>query len=112
MATEILRRIVVTESTYEVIWCAKNGAEAIMHCNHSVPDLILMDINLPGMDGYEALKQLQFKLDTQNIPVFAISANAMEKDIKMGEKAGFCAYITKPLDVAELIREIDKAVDV
>jgi CheY-like chemotaxis protein len=65
------------------------------------PDLILLDINLPDMDGYEALKRLQNMEETHDIPVIALSANAMEKDIDRAKEAGFKDYITKPIDMAK-----------
>ena len=70
------------------------------------PDLILMDINLPGMDGITAMKYLQNTPETQDIPVVAISAYAKPRDIKQGLAAGFCDYLTKPLDVAEFHRVV------
>ena len=73
------------------------------------PDLIIMDINLPGMNGFEALKALRQNATTQAIPVVALSANAMEKDIQRGLAAGFTRYLTKPIRIAEVqtaIREI------
>jgi len=71
------------------------------------PDLILMDINLPGMNGIEALKLLQDIQETKNIPVIAISAAAMAEDIKAGLEAGFKNYITKPINVSEFIQVIE-----
>ena len=65
------------------------------------PDLILLDINLPDMDGYEALKRLQHMEETHDIPVIALSANAMQKDIDRAKEAGFKDYITKPIDMAK-----------
>ncbi len=70
------------------------------------PDLILLDINLPGMDGFEVLEQLQKNKITSDIPVIAISANAMPKDIEKGQKAGFDGYITKPIDVVTLLEVV------
>lgn len=72
------------------------------------PALILMDINLPGMDGYEALAALQADPRTADIPVAAVSANAMKGDEKRGLEAGFAAYLTKPLDIPALFRTIDQ----
>jgi PAS domain S-box-containing protein len=72
------------------------------------PDLIMLDINLPGMNGFEVLKQLQAQADTCNIPVLAITANAMPEDIERGLAAGFLAYLTKPLDLVRLQTEIDR----
>jgi PAS domain S-box-containing protein len=78
----------------------------LAHGEH--PDLIMLDINLPGMSGYEMLKELQASADTCEIPVLAISANAMPADIERGLAAGFLAYLTKPLDLARLQTEIDR----
>nr|MBF0222166.1 chemotaxis response regulator protein-glutamate methylesterase [Desulfobulbaceae bacterium] len=58
MATEILRRIVVSCPEHKLLWTAENGAEAIMHCNHHLPDLILMDLMMPVMDGIEATRRI------------------------------------------------------
>lgn len=72
------------------------------------PDIILMDINLPGMDGIAALKKLRAHEQTKNIPVIAISAAAMPKEIKRGQDAGFEKYITKPIKVPEVLQAIDE----
>ncbi|MHB1430480.1 MAG: response regulator, partial [Rhodocyclaceae bacterium] len=72
------------------------------------PDLILLDINLPGMDGFAALRQLQAMPATATIPVVAITANAMKHDIERGTSAGFADYLTKPLDIAQLLETIDR----
>ncbi|MDH5518214.1 MAG: response regulator [Gammaproteobacteria bacterium] len=71
------------------------------------PNLILLDINLPGMDGFEVLKRLRQNQLTANIPVIAISANAMPSDIDKGLDAGFDDYITKPINVVALINAVD-----
>ena len=70
------------------------------------PALILLDINLPDMDGYAVMQCLREHEATRQIPVLAISANAMPKDIERGKAAGFAAYITKPIDVLELLRTV------
>ncbi|MFQ5443041.1 MAG: ATP-binding protein, partial [Nitrospinales bacterium] len=72
------------------------------------PDLILMDINLPGMDGVTALKRLKQNKKTSEIPIIAVSANAMESDINCAMKAGFDAYITKPLVIESFVETIQK----
>jgi CheY-like chemotaxis protein len=63
------------------------------------PALILMDINLPGMDGYEALAVLKADPKTAAIPVVAVTANAMKGDADRGHQSGFVDYVAKPLDV-------------
>ena len=75
------------------------------------PDLILMDINLPGMNGIQALKRLQQTRETRDIPVIAVTSNTMPKDVEAGLKAGFAAYITKPIKVSEFIQTIDQTLN-
>ncbi len=76
------------------------------------PDLILLDINLPGISGYDVLDELRKNQQTENIPVIAISANAMEKDLQKGKDAGFSDYITKPIDVVELLETVNKKLQI
>ena len=73
------------------------------------PDLIFMDINLPGMNGFEALAALRQDNKTKNIPVFALSADTMPHDIERGLKAGFNGYLTKPIIIGEILGTIDAA---
>ncbi|MBT5711350.1 response regulator, partial [Candidatus Poribacteria bacterium] len=71
------------------------------------PDLILLDIHLPGMDGYEALETLLTWEETRDIPVLALTADAMPGEVKRGLAAGFARYLTKPIDVPTFIDAID-----
>ncbi|MBT7487629.1 MAG: PAS domain S-box protein [Rhodospirillales bacterium] len=75
------------------------------------PDIVIMDINLPGMNGIKALERLREMKETREIPVIALTANATARDIKMGEAAGFHAYLTKPVDVSTLLDSIQLALD-
>jgi signal transduction histidine kinase/CheY-like chemotaxis protein len=72
------------------------------------PDLILMDINLPGMNGLQALKRLRDTRETRDIPVIAVTSNSTPHDIEAGLRAGFDAYLTKPIQVSELMKTIEK----
>jgi len=72
------------------------------------PDLIILDINLPGMDGFEALNVLKNDPMTKHIPVIGLSANAMPYDIERGIKSGFFEYLTKPVDMNKLIATLNK----
>ncbi len=74
------------------------------------PDLILMDIKLPGMDGIAAAKELQTYKETQGTPVIGVSAYATEADKKKAMAAGFKDYITKPFNINELLETIDEIV--
>ncbi|MAP34491.1 MAG: histidine kinase [Halomonas sp.] len=69
---------------------------------HSPPDLVLMDIHLPGMNGYQALDAIQNDAQLKHINVVALSANAMERDVVHGLAAGFADYLTKPIDIDKL----------
>ena len=75
------------------------------------PEVILMDINLPGISGLEALKILREDPATAHIPVLAISANAMARDIEKGLEAGFFSYLTKPIKVEEFMEALDTALE-
>ena len=78
---------------------------------NSQPDVILMDLNLPGISGMQALKLLRGDPLTAHIPVVAISANAMLGDIQKGMDAGFFNYLTKPIHVGEFLVGLDLALD-
>jgi PAS domain S-box-containing protein len=73
------------------------------------PALILLDINLPEMDGFEVMRRLRENPATRDIPVLAISANAMPDDLRRGKAAGFVDYLTKPLDISVFLAAIDAA---
>ncbi|MBL4893714.1 MAG: response regulator [Emcibacter sp.] len=90
------------------MWSAQEPLLGLDLAAEHKPDLILLDINLPGMSGFEVLKHLQKHEATCHTPVIAISANAMPHDIKKGFDAGFDDYITKPIDVHALLQAIEK----
>jgi CheY-like chemotaxis protein/anti-sigma regulatory factor (Ser/Thr protein kinase) len=71
------------------------------------PDIVLMDLNLPGMSGLEVLAQLQREPATKDIPVIALTANAMSRDIERGMAAGFFRYLTKPIDIGKFNEAVD-----
>jgi CheY-like chemotaxis protein len=82
---------------------ARDGHLGIKTARESQPDVILMDINLPGLSGLDALKILREDPMTAHIPIVALSANAMPRDVKKGLEAGFYRYLTKPIKVNELM---------
>ena len=88
---------------------AVNGKSGIEIARASRPEVILMDINLPDISGYEALKILRSDPATTHIPIIAISANAMPQDIERSLKAGFLRYLTKPIKVSEFMEAVDVA---
>ena len=90
---------------------AVNGTLGIEVARTTQPTVILMDINLPGISGVEALKVLRVDPATAHIPVVALSANAMPRDIEMGLDAGFFRYLTKPIKVKELMDTLNTALE-
>lgn len=85
---------------------AETGEEGLLMVEESLPDLILLDINLPGMDGYEVLSKLRENQKTASIPVIAVTALAMDDEVQRGLEAGFDAYLSKPLDLPKTIDTI------
>ena len=88
---------------------ARNGPLGIALARSARPDVILMDINLPGMSGIKAMQMLRAETVTAHIPVVALSANAIPRDIERGLEAGFFRYLTKPIKVAEFMDTLDVA---
>ena len=88
---------------------AVNGTIGISIAHDFHPDVILMDINLPGISGIDAMKMLLVDPVTAHIPVVALSANAMQRDIEKGLKAGFFRYITKPIRINEFTEALNEA---
>ncbi len=86
---------------------ARDGISGITIAKASRPDFILMDINLPGISGITALKILSEDPQTSHIPVVALSANAMPRDIEKGLEAGFFRYLTKPIKINEFMETLD-----
>jgi len=107
LVNQLIGRIPNTE-----LFSAHNAEVGIELARKNVPDLILMDINLPGMSGIEALKILKENPETKDVSVLAISANAMANDINQALSAGFESYITKPINVIELTKNLKEFLEV
>lgn len=104
---ELVRSIIKRKTRFSLV-TAHNAEIGIEVAKHEKPDLILMDINLPGMNGIEALKSLQQTPELATTPVVALSAAAMKDDVERGSEVGFAAYLTKPIDLPEFIGTLDR----
>jgi PAS domain S-box-containing protein len=90
---------------------AKSGPLGIELARAEQPNVVLMDINLPGMNGIKAMQILHADAATAHIPVIAISANAIPRDVELGLEAGFFRYLTKPIRVNEFMDALDRALE-
>ncbi|MEO1287622.1 MAG: response regulator [Chloroflexota bacterium] len=93
--------------SYDITGSA-TGAEGLQMVIDNIPDVLLLDINLPDMDGFEVLKRIRANAETQDIPVIAVTANAMHGDRENILASGFDGYIAKPLTRLELENTITR----
>jgi CheY-like chemotaxis protein len=89
---------------------ATNGAEAVDWAKTLMPDLIVMDLRLPGLDGWEATRRLKGQPETKKIPIIVVTADTSEKSREKAFAAGCDAYETKPADFPKLIERIKSLV--
>ena len=88
------------------VWTAKDGVEAVEIAQKVLPDLVLMDVRMPRMTGYEACEAMQQVEGLKDIPVVFLSAKGQETEIQQGLKAGAVAYILKPFAPADLTARV------
>jgi two-component system cell cycle response regulator DivK len=100
-----LFRDVLVATGYETVEAA-SGEAAVALAAERTPDLVLMDIQLPDIDGLEALRRLRADERTAAVPVLALTAQAMQGDRERFLEAGFDGYLSKPINVVELIRTV------
>ena len=109
--TEDNRRIVrdtLSGAGYDIIEASDGAAGVAMAAQHK-PDLILMDIQLPGMDGLAATKKLKADPATRNIPILVVTSYAMKGDEAKAFEAGCSGYVTKPIDKTVFLEAVAKA---
>lgn len=85
---------------------AQNGKEGLRMAEEKKPDLILLDVMMPGMSGFDVLKELKSKDSTKNIPVIMITVAAAKHEVDEGIKLGAAYYLSKPYDAQELLNRI------
>lgn len=107
---KLVERLIERRPDIELL-TAVNGTLGVELARSSLPDVILMDINLPGISGIDALKILREDAFTAHIPVVALSANAMLRDIEVGQQLGFFRYLTKPIVVEDFMNTLDMALE-
>lgn len=90
------------------VFVARNGAEALELIETEVPELVLLDIMMPDVDGYEICKEVQSKEWSKHIKIIFLSAKSKEADIQKGIELGAVAYITKPFSSKQLLVEVQQ----
>jgi two-component system cell cycle response regulator DivK len=100
-----LVRDVLTYAGYDVVE-ARTGEQGVELATEHLPDLVLMDLQLPGIDGAEALRQMRSSPSTQTVPVVAVTAYAMKEDRERAISCGFDGYLEKPISVRELPAQV------
>jgi two-component system cell cycle response regulator DivK len=102
----LVRRILLSED-YQILE-AVNAVEALKVLETNKPDLILMDINMPDMDGYTLTSKIKTTPGFERVPILALTANVMRGDKEKTLEAGCDGYIQKPLDIDQLLREVER----
>ena len=105
----LVEQIISRHAQFKML-SARDGKLGIAMALEHLPDIILMDINLPGINGTQAMQILGADPRTQHIPILALSANAMPRDIEKGLQAGFFRYLTKPIKLDEFLLALEEAV--
>lgn len=105
---QLMRDLIDSLGGFRLLVAADPGSGLQLARTH-LPDIIILDINLPGMDGFEVLARLRADPATAGIPALALSANALPREVERGKAAGFHRYLTKPLRVPEFMSALEEA---
>ena len=106
LATEALRRLLTGDGRHTVAWIAHDGEEAVARCAEDRPDLILMDVVMPGLNGYQATRTLTRDEATKHIPIIVCTSKGQETDRIWGLRQGALDYIVKPVNGEDLLSKI------
>jgi CheY-like chemotaxis protein len=104
MSRELSRRVLIAGG-YEVV-CVGDAEEALRVVAGLQPDLVLMDLKLPGIDGIEATKRLRGSRKTASVPIAVLSAQAFGEEIERARQAGCIDYLTKPIGARQLLERV------
>mgnify|MGYP000668147738 CR=1 FL=1 len=109
MAAECLRRVVNRVAAYQLLWVAYNGHEALRYCRQNCPDVILMDLIMPEMDGFEACRNLRDDPATKDIPVIFVTSKHQKADRVWAQMQGAKDFISKPYTATQIIDKLGTA---
>ena len=100
-----MEQMILAKSSYELI-LARNGEEGVAKALATQPDLILMDVVMPKMNGFEAVKQLRENAQTRSVPIVMVTSKAEAESMETGYQTGCSDYIIKPIDQLELVTKV------
>ena len=105
VTTLMMERMILQCEPYDLL-TAKNGSEAVEVANREQPDLILLDVVMPVMNGFEACKKLREHESTASIPIIMVTTRSEEKNVETGFEKGCNDYVTKPINGVELLSKV------
>ncbi len=101
----MMERMILQDAPYQIL-TASNGFEAIRVAESELPDLILMDVVMPGLSGFDACSQLKARALTKHIPVIMVTTRGEAENVESGYSSGCNDYVTKPIDGLELVTKL------
>lgn len=107
--TELYKLTTLLEQHGHQVLRAENGADGVALARQELPDAVLMDVVMPGLNGFQATRQLAKASETAHIPVIILTCRDQDTDRVWGLRQGARVYLTKPLDEAQLLRSLDEA---
>src|SRR5688572_2251974 len=108
--TLMMEQMVLRGQGYEIV-TAKNGREAVVTAAGEKPDLILLDVVMPEMNGFEACRRIREQEETQYVPIIMVTTKGEEQNVETGFESGCSDYITKPINGAELLTKVRSYLD-
>ena len=105
ITTLMMEQMVLRPHAYDIV-TAKNGREAVATAAREIPDLILPDVVMPEMNGFDACRHIRQGQATKNVPIIMVTTKGEEHNVETGFQSGCNDYITKPINGSELVRKV------
>ena len=98
----------VLEASDFTCYCAYNGEDGLRLAKEIIPDLIILDVMMPKINGYKISRLLKYDAKYKNIPILMVTARSQEEDKLIGEETGADEYITKPFELDEVVKKVEE----
>ena len=90
---------------------AMNGAAALLSVHEEMPDLVILDVMMPVLDGFQTLDALQNSEETKDVPVIMLTARSSDRDVAQGWRSGVTSYLTKPFSIDQLLKLVERVLE-